>query len=144
MGKAKQNKAQVHAFTNMAIPFLSIEPPLSRAIRFNNPAKMIAMPEPTNQRVSVFMCKGKAKLICTIPKRIMIEDIILMRLCTAGFIHLNRGAGNSAITAKYATIALLWFDGGFTAFTFIKILTGVRWHCFLFLKAAVRTSDGGV
>jgi len=53
------------------------------------------------------MCRGKAKLICTIPKRIMRQDTILMRLCTTRFIHLYWWACYSAVTAKYTTIFLL-------------------------------------
>ncbi len=60
------------AFVITATNFVNLEPPLSIATRLSNPEKMIAIPAPTNQSVSVFMYKGKAKLICTIPRRIMI------------------------------------------------------------------------
>jgi hypothetical protein len=72
IGKAKQKIAQSKPFTITAIDFVNFEPPLSMATRLRSPAKTIAMPAPTNQSVSVFMCKGKAKLTCTIPNRIMI------------------------------------------------------------------------
>jgi hypothetical protein len=65
--RAKHNIAQLKAFVITAIPFVNFEPPLSMAIRFNKPAKRIAVPAPTNQSVSVFMCKGNAKLISTTP-----------------------------------------------------------------------------
>jgi len=51
IGKAKQNRIQLKAFTITAITFVNFEPPLSIAIKFNNPEKMIAIPAPTNQRV---------------------------------------------------------------------------------------------
>lgn len=71
MGKAKQNMAQLSAFGITAIAFVYFEPPLSIATRLSNPAKIIDIPAPTNHSVSVFMYKGKAKLICTISRRIM-------------------------------------------------------------------------
>ena len=71
MGKAKQNIVQLSAFVITATNFVNLEPPLSIATRLSNPAKIIDIPAPKNQSVSVFMCKGKAKLICTTPKRIM-------------------------------------------------------------------------
>ena len=37
-----------------AIVLVNFDPPLSKATRFSRPAKMIAIPAPTNQRVSVF------------------------------------------------------------------------------------------
>jgi len=40
----------------------------------------------------------------------MIEDTILIRLCTTGFVHLYWGTSHSAIAAKYATITLLGFS----------------------------------
>jgi hypothetical protein len=76
MRKAKQNMAQLNAFVITAIPFVNFEPPLSIATRLRSPAKMIDIPAPTNQSVSVFMCRGKAKLTCTIPKKIMMQDTI--------------------------------------------------------------------
>jgi len=72
MGRAKQNITQLKAFTITAIPLDNFEPPLSIAIRLSSPEKMIAIPAPTNHNVSVFICRGKANLIWTIPKRIMI------------------------------------------------------------------------
>jgi len=72
MGKAKQNIIQLNAFVITAIAFVNLDPPLSIATRLSSPAKMIAIPAPTNQSVSVFMCSGKAKLKCTIPSRIII------------------------------------------------------------------------
>ena len=69
--KAKQNIAQLAALVKTATILVNVEPPLSIATRLSNPAKIIDIPAPTNQSVSVFMCKGKAKLICTTPKRIM-------------------------------------------------------------------------
>lgn len=71
IGKAKQNKAQVSALVNAAIPLVKREPPLSIATRLSKPAKMIAIPEPVNHRVSVLACSGKAKLICINPKSII-------------------------------------------------------------------------
>ena len=71
IGKAKQNIIQLKAFTIIAIAFVNLEPSLSNATTLSKPAKMIAIPAPTNQSVLVFMCKGNAKLICTTPKRIM-------------------------------------------------------------------------
>lgn len=109
MGKAKQNIAQLIAFVITAIHFVNFEPPLSIATRLSSPEKTIAIPAPTNQSVSVFMYRGKAKLICTIPSRIMMYEIILIRLCTTRFIHLYRRTSYSAIAAKYTTISLLWF-----------------------------------
>jgi hypothetical protein len=49
IGKTKQNIAQFKAFVITAIPFVNFEPSLSMATRFNKPAKMIAIPAPTNQ-----------------------------------------------------------------------------------------------
>jgi len=72
MGKAKQNITQLRAFVITAIAFVNLEPPLSIATRLSNPENIIAIPAPTNQRESVFMYSGKAKLICTIPRRITI------------------------------------------------------------------------
>ena len=63
IGTAKQNIIQLKALVNIATPFVNFDPPLSIATKFNKPEKMIAMPAPTNQSVSVFMCNGKAKLI---------------------------------------------------------------------------------
>ena len=71
MGNARMKPAQLNAFVITAIPFVNVEPPLSIATRLSSPENTIAMPAPTNQSVSVFACNGKAKLICTIPKRIM-------------------------------------------------------------------------
>ncbi len=62
----------------MTIDFLNFEPPLSIATRLSSPANMIAIPASTNQSVSVLMCRGNAKLIFTIPKRIIMYDTILM------------------------------------------------------------------
>ena|GEM_PF-4535590 len=69
IGKAKQNPIPLNAFVNTAIAFVNFEPPLSIATRLSNPVKMIAIPEPTNQSVSVFKWRGKAKLICITPKK---------------------------------------------------------------------------
>ena len=69
---AKQKPIPLNAFTITPIDFVNFELPLSIATRLRSPEKMIAIPAPTNQNVSVFMCRGKAKLICTTPKRIMI------------------------------------------------------------------------
>ena len=109
MGKAKQNMAQFNAFVMMAIVLVNLEPFLSIATKFNKPAKMIAMPAPTNQSVLVFIYRGKAKLICSIPKRMMMYDTILMRLSTTRFVHLYWWAGCRTIATKYAAISLLRF-----------------------------------
>ena len=69
--RAKQNIAQLKELTTIAIAFVNFEPPLFIATRLRSPEKIIAIPAPTNQSVSVFMCKGIAKLICTTPKRMM-------------------------------------------------------------------------
>jgi hypothetical protein len=98
---------QLKAFTITATPLVNFEPPLSIATRLRSPENIIAIPAPTNQRVLVFMFNGKAKLICTIPKRIMIYETILIKLCTAGFIHLNWRTGYSTIAAKYTAISAL-------------------------------------
>jgi len=71
IGKAKQNITQLAAFVTTAILLVNFEPPLSMATRLSNPEKMMAIPAPTNQSVSVFMYSGKAKLMCTIPRKIM-------------------------------------------------------------------------
>jgi hypothetical protein len=63
IGKAKQNIIQLMVFIIIAIAFVNVEPPLSNATRLSSPAKMIAIPAPIKQSVSVFMCKGNAKLI---------------------------------------------------------------------------------
>ena len=63
MGNAKQNIAQLKAFTITAIPLENFEPPLSIETRLSSPEKMIAIPEPTNHSVSVFIWRGKAKQI---------------------------------------------------------------------------------
>lgn len=55
MGKAKQNIAQLIAFVIAAIHFVNFEPPLSIATRLSSPEKIMAMPAPTNQSVSVLM-----------------------------------------------------------------------------------------
>ena len=45
------------------------------AIRFINPENIIATPVPRNQSVSVLNSSiGKTKLICSIPKRIIIKE----------------------------------------------------------------------
>jgi hypothetical protein len=108
MGKAKQNIAQLSKFVITATNFVNLEPPLSIATRLSNPAKIIDIPAPTNQSVPVLMCNGKAKLICTIPRRIMMKETILIRLCTTRFIHLNWRTSYCSITAKNTTISLLW------------------------------------
>ena len=48
IGKAKQKTVQLEALTITATAFVNLEPPLSMATRFNSPAKMIAIPTPTN------------------------------------------------------------------------------------------------
>lgn len=55
ISKAKQNIAQLIAFVITAIHFVNFKPPLSIATRLSNPEKMIAIPAPTNQSVSVFI-----------------------------------------------------------------------------------------
>jgi hypothetical protein len=55
IGKAKQNIVKLPAFVITAINFVNFQPPLSITTRLSSPAKMIAMPAPTNQRVSIFM-----------------------------------------------------------------------------------------
>ena len=134
--KARQNIAKFKALVSIAIAFVNFEPPLSIAIRLSNPEKMIAIPVPTNQSVSVFMCKGKAKLICTIPKRMIMQEVILIRLCTAGFIHLYRWTSYSAITTEYAAVSLFRLQGGFAICTLIEILASICRHGFFFFKAA--------
>jgi hypothetical protein len=96
---------QLKALTSIATDLENLDPPLSIATRLRSPEKIIAIPAPTNQRVSVFICNGKAKLICTIPSRIIMADTILIRLSTAGLIHLYRGAFYSSIAAKHTAIA---------------------------------------
>ena len=72
IGNAKQNITQLKALTMTAIVLENVDPPLSIATKFSNPEKMIAMPAPTNQSVPAFICRGKAKAICTVPRRTMI------------------------------------------------------------------------
>lgn len=54
IGKAKQNMAQLNAFVITAIVFVNFDPPLSMATRLSSPAKIIAIPAPTNQSVPSF------------------------------------------------------------------------------------------
>jgi hypothetical protein len=71
MGKAKQNNVKFAALVKTAIHFVNFEPLLSIETRLSKPEKMIAIPAPMNQSVVVFIYNGNAKLICTIPRRIM-------------------------------------------------------------------------
>lgn len=141
IANAKQNIVQLNTFVISAIASVNFEPPLSIATRLSSPEKMIAIPAPTNQSVLEFICRGKAKLMCTIPSRIIMHENILMNLCTTGFVHLYRRANYGTITTKHTTISLFWLQYCFTIGTFIEVLTGINRHCFLFLKPATRTSD---
>ena len=47
----KENQAQSKPFVIIAIDFVNFESPLSIATRLSNPANMIAIPAPANQRV---------------------------------------------------------------------------------------------
>lgn len=141
MGKEKQNSVQLSPFTTTAIVFVNLDPCLSIATRLRSPAKMIAIPEPTNQSVSVFMCKGNAKPICTTPKRIIIHDTIFINLCTTRLIHLYGWAFYCPVTTKNTTISMLWFENCFAISTFIKVLAGICRHRFFFLKPALRASN---
>ena len=132
--------AQLKAFVTTAIPFVNLEPPLSIATRLRSPAKIIAVPAPTNQSVSVFIWKGNAKLICTTPSRIMIQEAILMRLCTTRFIQLYWGTFYCSIAAKYTTISRLWLQYCFAICTLIEVLAGISRHRFFFLKTAIRAN----
>jgi hypothetical protein len=141
IGRAKQNIPQLKAFTIKAITLVNLDPPLSRATKFNKPEKIIAIPAPTNQSVSVFMCKGNAKLICTIPRRIMIPDTILIRLCTTGLIHLYRRAFDSPVATENTAISGKWLQDSLTIFALIKILTGICRHSFFLTMPTMRTGN---
>ena len=51
---------------------------------------------------------------------------------TTLYVLLNWRTRNSAITAKYTTVALQRFQSSFTIFTFVKELTSICWHYFFF------------
>jgi hypothetical protein len=76
-----QNKVQLKALHKSATQREKIVPPFSITTRFINPEKIMANPAPTNQSVSGSKCKGKAKLICTVPNRTTRTDIIFIILC---------------------------------------------------------------
>ena len=58
---------------------------------------------------------------------------------TTIFILLNGWAFFTSIGAKYTTIAISGLQYGMTVFAFIKILTSINRHCFLFLMSAFGT-----
>jgi len=104
-----QNILQLKALVTTAIAFVNFEPPLSIATKFRSHPKMIAMPAPTNQSVSVFMCNGKAKTDIHHSQKNDDVRYYLIRLCTTGFIHLYGWASYSAVATEYTAISLFRF-----------------------------------
>jgi hypothetical protein len=54
---------------------------------------------------------------------------------------LDRRTGNTAIGAKYATVAFFGFEQGAAGFAIVKPLASIRWHGFGFPVTTFRTGN---
>jgi len=59
----------------------------------------------------------------------------------ASAVQLNRRTFDGAVAAKYAAIALLWFQYRITICTPVEILAGIHRHGFFPLKTTTGASD---
>jgi len=64
------------------------------------------------------------------------EQLVLFFLAATIFFILYWWAFNRAITAKYATIAIFWFQYRIAIRTFVKIHTCIIRHFFFFFEPA--------